>query len=878
MNRPHRGEPPRKKDEECVREDIARSRVLFQSMTQGVVFRSAEGTYLDVNPAALKIYGVSRKEFLAADPRRPRWKAVRENGSPLPYKEFPALRALRTGKPVHDTLLGLINARTGKTHWVIVNAIPEFRRGVKKSFRVVLTLHDITERRAAQEAARETGALYRILFENIREGVSLYEAVDDGRDFVFRDLNPATLKQNLTRKSRAYFIGKRISEIFPPIEQMGILEIFRRVWRTGKTEYFPSRYRRNPNLPEFWRENWVYRLPGGEIVAVSHDISRRMKAEADLRESEDRFKYIFDHAPVGVSITSPDGSLNPNRAFCDMLGYSREELRERNQVDLTHTDDRMESNRVMRAIMRGEQASGRLVKRYIHKNGSTVWADLNSCLRRDEAGRPLYFITVAADITERVRAEEALLASEQRFRELFESMKELVVLYEGVFDKNGCLADYRILDVNRAFEDGTGIPREGARDRLASELHLNVDIPLLEKFDEMMRTGKSAVFEMEFPPLNKIFSVSAFVTTPGCFAAVMTDITERKRMETRLRESEERYRALFDTSDDAILLMKGGFVVDCNEGAVRLYGVPGKSELIGRSPWDVSPIRQPDGRDSREKAMEAIAAAVAGRPQRFTWRNLRGDGSPIDGEVALNALTLGNEIYVQTIVRDIGDRLRAEEEIRRSLEEKETLLREIYHRTKNNMNVIGAMLSLRARHLDDPKATEVFREIEEKIRGMSLVHEKLYKSKDLHRIDLREYIAELSRRLLESHKDAGFALDVKLDLEEIPVPIDTAIPCGMILNELFSNAFKHAFRGAARGEIRIRLARTGGERIELSFGDSGAGVPDDFDFRNQPSLGLQMLIMLAEHQLKGAVRFETKPGLACRIVFPERGEAKGKPS
>lgn len=793
---------------------------------------------------------------------------------PLPYKEFPTFKALQTGKSVRDILVGLINARTGKTHWVIVNAIPEFHRGAKKPFRVAITLHDITERRAAEEAARETGALYRILFENIRDGVSLYEAVDDGRDFVFRDINPATLKQNLTRKSRAYFIGKRLGAIFPPVAEMGILDIFRRVWRTGKTEYFPSRYRRSQNLPEFWRENWVYRLPGGEIVVVSHDISRRMKAEADLRESEDRFKYIFDHAPVGVSITSPDGTLHPNRAFCDMLGYSREELRERNQVDLTHADDRMESNRVMRAIMRGEQDSGRLVKRYIHKNGSTVWADLNSCLRRDESGRPLYFITVAANITDRVRAEEALLASEQRFHKLFESMKELVVLYEAVFDKNGRFADYRILDVNRAFEEGMSISREQARDRLASELHLNVDIPLLESFAEMIRTGAPALFEMEFPPLKKVFSVSAFVTTPGCFATVMTDITERKRMETQLRESEELYRALFETTDDAILLMKGGFVVDCNEGAVRLYGVSGKSDLIGRAPWDFSPLRQPDGRDSREKAMEVINAAVAGTPQRFYWRNVRGDGSPIDGEVALNALTLGNEIYVQTIVRDIGDRLRAEEEIRRSLEEKETLLREIYHRTKNNMNVIGAMLSLRAQHLDDVKAVEMFREIEEKIRGMSLVHEKLYKSKDLHRIDLREYIAELSRRLLEGHKDAGFVLDVKLDLEEIPVPIDLAIPCGMILNELFSNAFKHAFRGADRGEIRIRLARTGEGRIELSFGDNGIGVPDDFDFRNQPSLGLQTLIMLAEHQLKGSVRFETKPGLACRIVFPERAEAK----
>lgn len=357
--------------------------------------------------------------------------------------------------------------------------------------------------------------------------------------------------------------------------------------------------------------------------------------------------------------------------------------------------------------------------------------------------------------------------------------------------------------------------------------------------------------------------------TPFRVLVILQDVTERKRLEIKLREDEEKYRTLFGTSDEAILLMIDEMFIDCNDRSVRLYGCSSKEDLIGHSPWEFSPPAQPDGRDSREKARAYIAAAVAGAPQRFYWRHRRKDGGLIETEVCLNGLVLNNRIHVQAIVQDIGERKRAEEEIQRSLREKETLLREIYHRTKNNMNVIGAMLSLKSRAIDDERIAAVFRDIEDKIRAMALVHRKLYESKDLHRIDLKDYVSDLAAQLAESHPEAAAAVEVKLDLEELPVPIDVAIPCGMILNELFSNVYKHAFPGSGRGEIRIRLARsTDGKTIELDFADNGGGVPPGFDLLAQATLGLQTLVMLVEHQLRGAVRFETEKGVICLIRFP----------
>jgi len=575
-------------------------------------------------------------------------------------------------------------------------------------------------------------------------------------------------------------------------------------------------------------------------------------------------------------MSSPSGEIQANPAFCDMLGYTAGDLRRLNLRDITHPEDWAETARIMNELLAGRVPSARSVGRFLRKDGKSIWADVSTVLRRDDKGRPLHFFTTIYDITDRIEAEEALMASERRFHVLFEAMKEIVVLHEEVRDAAGRMVDYRIVDCNRAFEEIAGMSRDRVRNRLASDFYGSDPPPYLDRYAEVLERERPAFFEAFSAPMGRHFSVSAFVFSPGRFATVSTDITERKKMENRLREDEAKYRTLFESADDAIQLMRGDVFIDCNERSLRMFGCSGKEEFIGRPPWEFSPPVQPDGRASKDKARDLIAAAKAGAPQRFTWRHCRLDGSPLEAEVSLNSLTLGNEVYLQAIVRDIGDRKTHEEEIQRALKEKETLIREVYHRTKNNMNVIGAMLSLRARALGDPRIADIFHEIVDRIWGMALVHKKLYESGDLHRIDLREYISDLAGQLTGSHKATGIPVSVKLDLEEIPVPIDAAIPCGMILNELFSNVFKHAFPGGGAGEVRIRLARAGDGAVELDFRDNGIGLPPGFDFRNQTSLGFQTLVMLVEHQLLGEIAFGADRGCACRIRFPlPRGHEGG---
>jgi two-component sensor histidine kinase/PAS domain-containing protein len=217
--------------------------------------------------------------------------------------------------------------------------------------------------------------------------------------------------------------------------------------------------------------------------------------------------------------------------------------------------------------------------------------------------------------------------------------------------------------------------------------------------------------------------------------------------------------------------------------------------------------------------------------------------------------------------KENAERRRAEEQLKASLDEKEVLLRELYHRTKNNMQVIRSMLALQAHASHNDEVKKIIRDTESRIQTMALVHQKLYQSQSLSSIDLKDYIQDLAHLLMQSYGVLSQKISLDLELETVHVPIDTAIPCGLILNELLSNSFKHAFPGERKGEIHIRLLKADAETVALDFSDDGVGVPKGFDLKNQETLGLQSIFTIVRHQLRGETRFENRSGLAFHIRF-----------
>ena len=238
--------------------------------------------------------------------------------------------------------------------------------------------------------------------------------------------------------------------------------------------------------------------------------------------------------------------------------------------------------------------------------------------------------------------------------------------------------------------------------------------------------------------------------------------------------------------------------------------------------------------------------------------------------LTLVPFTKMGEFFTGAIVGvvDITDKKEAEQRLVESIENREVLLRELYHRTKNNMQVICSLIRLRSADVSDEVSRSLFREIEGRILAMALVHEKLYESKNLARIDIRAYTVDLAKIILSHALANGDRINVKIEIPEMAIPIDVAIPYGLLITELMTNSYKHAFPGQSTGTVNLSISPVKENVVSFTYTDDGKGISDDFDIGNQRTFGMRMIMNLIEHQLHGTVEVDGRNGFMLRAVFP----------
>ena len=336
-----------------------------------------------------------------------------------------------------------------------------------------------------------------------------------------------------------------------------------------------------------------------------------------------------------------------------------------------------------------------------------------------------------------------------------------------------------------------------------------------------------------------------------------------------LRESEERYRILFDEALDGICLADAetSLIIDCNRALAALVGRE-RAELIGQS----QKILHPPSND-RETFSPTFKQHLTDQEGHILETQVvTGTGIIKEVEIKANCLNLQGRKVLQGVFRDITERKRADEALRASLREKEVLLREIHHRVRNNMQVISSLLNLQVERVRDGAVKKILKESQNRIRSIALVHERLYNSADLARVDFSGYIPMLYGHLGHVLGIQAERIKESYQLEVVSLGVDLAIPCGLILTELISNSMTHAFPGGRKGTIRIELGRDPDGSIRLVVADDGVGLPQDLDFRKTESLGLQIVNMLAE-QIHAQVELWTKGGTRFTLTF---GDSQGQ--
>jgi len=616
-------------------------------------------------------------------------------------------------------------------------------------------------------------------------------------------------------------------------------------------------------------------------VHLAHEITQRRRMETALKESEEKFREVFNnaHDMITLNIMHPDGPgkfIEVNQAGLDTLGYTREEFLEMSPMDVLSSEDL----KIMPETAKKLQEDGyvNLEMTNITKGGKGVPVDVAMHVFQLQGQDVI--ISVARNVTERRKAEKALVESEKKYRTLFNNMLEGFAYCRMLFDDDGQPIDWIYIDVNQAFYDLTGLEDiQGKKVTKAIPGIIEAQPELFEVYGRVTLIGRPETIEVYFKPLNIWLNISVFSPGPEHFVAVFENITDRKRAEMALKESEEKYRLLSENSGDVIWLMD----LDSQRFS---YVSPSVYKLRGFTVEEVlnQPLEEVLTPESYQYIMERLPVKVTAflsgdesvKIQTFRVDQVCKDGSTVPTEVVANMITDdgGNISGLLAVSRDITLRVKMEEEIQRSLKEKEMLLKEIHHRVKNNLMIISSLLNLQSRYIKDKEALGIFKESQSRANSMALIHEKLYRSTDLKRINFGEYIRTLAKDLFQTYTDGSGRIDLNINVEDVMMDINTSIPLGLILNELVSNALKHGFPGEMSGDINVDF-RSIGEEYQLKVGDTGISFPDDLDYRNTDSLGLQLVNNLTS-QISGQIELDTSNGTEFTIKFQETKYGKSK--
>jgi PAS domain S-box-containing protein len=697
-------------------------------------------------------------------------------------------------------------------------------------------------------------------------------------------------------------------------------------------------------------------IPGWSNWAIGVDVTERKQAERALQESEERFRRMFEDTSIGIALCSSEGHfIRVNPAFCQLLGYIEAELMEMNFRQITHPDDLEREEVLITQCVHQGHNHYQIEKRYLKRSGETIWVNASISMIRGDAEQDCYGMAIVKDISDRKRTQDALQLSRDLFEAVFQESADVIFLVDPetrlILDSNR--RSIELFEANSK-ADLIGLPGHllqvepyttTERDRVWSHL-LEQGIWTMER---EFQTYRGHRFWGSFAA--KLIQVAGRQMS----LVRITDISDRKQAERILEQRIQRERLIKTISlqirqsleleqilattvtevrellqADRVLIFRlpanhVGHVIqesvapeipatidmlfpdehfpeECYafycQGFARIVQNALNDEWgeclskfmgqIGVKSKIVAPIVQQiiEPESEVSKLQESTSSTVT----PYLWGLLIAHTCSEERQWQPSEVDL-----LQQLATQVGIAIQQADlysQLRKELVQREILLKEIHHRVKNNLQIVSAMLGLQSESVQHPAIRSVLEDSETRLQAMALIHETLYQSSNLRQLNFSDYVQRLVSSILMLNHVHSESIHLTYRLESISLNLETAIPCGLLLNELVTNVIKHAFPDHREGEVRIELIRTSGNAARsgaktdqsltlvsrqfrsseqlyvLSVQDHGIGMPENFDLANLKSLGLKIACDLTV-QLRGRLELKTGQGTKFTLTFAE---------
>ncbi len=561
----------RERVEEALRTSEEKFRDLIENLPVGVALSVPEGAITEMNQAMVKIFGYDSKEEFQEVPASARYVNPRDREQYLELLE----------KGLAKNFEAQYKRKDGTVFWARATAIKGATATGEIQF--INVFEDITGRKLAEEALRESEKLFRELFDHMSSGVAIYDSPDNGESFVFANLNESGLKND--EKTKDEVIGREVRSIFPGVEALGLFDVFQRVWRTGIPEHHPSALYKDDKI-SLWVENYVCKLPSGKLVAIYEDTTTQKQAEEALRHSEERYSTLVEESFDGIFVQKGPKIIFANRRLHEMLGCNEGELVGLDHWLIYHPESQELTRKRALARMCGEEIPTHYEVKVQRKGGTWFYADLGARLISIE-GEPGIQVWIR-DITERRQAEEYLKKSEARLRSIFEA-SPLGICLTG--------KDRDMQWHNKAMAWMLGFSPEELRGKYTRVLY--PDDAEFERVGDSIKTlgpGKRTT-EIETRWVRKDGSTfdcyirHALMDPESKDSLILTmveDITERKKAEEEKRKLEAQFNQA--QKMEAIGVLAGGVAHDFNN---LLTSIIGNADLVLMNLDKDSPVNEP---------------------------------------------------------------------------------------------------------------------------------------------------------------------------------------------------------------------------------------------------------------------------------------------